>query len=170
MPPTDQSQAATPRRLQLPWIIGTSAFVLYCATLNHWASLSSLGAIAQVSGWIWQPELRQPITCSVLYPFRLLPAAWLPFALNFFTAICAALVLALLTRSVSLLLGTVGAPRPINSEVGRGVLTAPQLASPATWAPACIAVAICGLQLSFWEHATAFSGEMLDLLIFAYVI
>jgi tetratricopeptide (TPR) repeat protein len=153
-PPTEQTQAATPRRLQLPWIIGTSAFVLYCATLNHWASLSSLGAIAQVSGWIWQPELRQPITCSVLYPFRLLPAAWLPFTLNLFTSACAALVLALLARSVVLLHGAVGTPRPTS----------------ATRAPACIAVAICGLQLSFWEHATAFSGEMLDLLIFAYAI
>jgi len=33
-----------------------------------------------------------------------------------------------------------------------------------------LAVAVCGLQLSFWEQATNFSGEMFDLLIFAFVI
>src|SRR5262249_54543709 len=93
--------------------------------------------------------------------------------LNLLTAACAALVLTLLARSV-LLLGTVGSPswaghsRPTNSdEVGRGVPTAPRFA---TFAPALLPVTSCGLQLSFWEHATAFSGEMLDLLIFAYII
>ena len=29
---------------------------------------------------------------------------------------------------------------------------------------------LCGLQLSFWEHATAVTGAMIDLLLFAYVI
>jgi tetratricopeptide (TPR) repeat protein len=143
------------------------AFLVYCLSLNHWASLSSIGAIARVSGWTWQPELRQPLTCAVLYPFSLLPAGWLPFALSLFTAICAAIVLALLARSVALLLGAMGTPRPNSDEVGRGVLTAPRFAR---WVPVTISAAVCGLQLSFWEHATAFTGEMLDLLTFAYVI
>src|SRR5712671_2687595 len=105
MPPTEQIYRANPWRFRLPWIIGIVALLVYCLTLNHWASLSSIGALAQVSGWTWQPELRQPLTCAVLYPFSLLPAGWLPFALNLFTAICAAFVLALLARSVLLLPG-----------------------------------------------------------------
>src|SRR5206468_2547486 len=37
-------------------------------------------------------------------------------------------------------------------------------------APLLFAALICGLQLSFWEHASAATGEMLDLLLFAYII
>src|SRR5262249_47198905 len=32
------------------------------------------------------------------------------------------------------------------------------------------AAIVCGLQLTFWENATAASSEMLDLLLFAYII
>jgi tetratricopeptide (TPR) repeat protein len=190
MPPTEQSQPATTRwRFPLPWVIGAIAFLVYCLTLNYWASLSSISTIARISGWTWQPELRQPLTCALLYPFRFFPAAWLPFALNLFTATCAALVLTLLARSVALLLSAVGtnsaevgrggqaqlgltAPK----EVGRGgqaqlgLLTAPQLTKIALWFPPLLAASICALQLSFWEHATSFTGEMIDLLIFACVI
>lgn len=170
-PPTKQWN------LPLPWVSGIIALLVYCLTLNRWASLSSIGAIARVSGWTWQPELRHPITSAVRYIFRCLPGAWLPLALNIFTAICAALALALLARSVALLSGAVRIPRPTSATlVGRGwqaqlrLLTPPLCASLAAWAPGFIAVTVCGLQLSFWEHATAFSGEMIDLLIFAYVI
>src|SRR4051812_21978860 len=159
-----EPHALAPKRslFAVPWVIGTTGFLVYCLTLNHWASLSSIGAIARVSGWTWQPELRQPITCALLYAFHLLPQASVPFTLNLFTAICATFVIAILARSVSLLHGAVGSPS--------WAYPRPILASFATWAPPCIAVAVCGLQLSFWEHATSFSGEMIDLLIFAYVI
>jgi hypothetical protein len=33
-----------------------------------------------------------------------------------------------------------------------------------------LAAMVCGLQLSFWEHATAVTGAMIDLLLFAYII
>src|SRR5437899_360333 len=165
MPPTEQSQSATTRwHFPLPCVIGVLALLVYCLSLSRWASLSSIGAIARVSGWTWQPEVRQPLTCAVLYPFRFLPAAWLPFALNLFTAICASTVLGLLARSV-ILLG-------LTSEVGRdrqaqlGLPTAPPTRLGAHSVPLILATIICGLQLSFWEHATAFTGEMLDLLIF----
>src|SRR4051812_35626580 len=138
--PMPEPDAPAPKRWRftLPWVIGAIAFLVFCLTLNHWASLSSIGAIARVSGWTWQPELRQPITCALLFPLHLLPQAWVPFTLNLFTAVCAALVVTLLARSVSLLHGAMGKT---------------------SWAPAMLAATISGLQLSFWEHATAFSGE-----------
>jgi tetratricopeptide (TPR) repeat protein len=152
-----------PRRFPTPLWIGAATLLVYGVTLNHWVSLSNIGAIAREAGWTWQPELRQPLTCVVLYPFRILPEAWLPFSLNPFAAIFAALVLACLSRSIALLSASI-------KELGRGVLTAPLLARFASAAPPCIAAAVCGLQLGFWEHATSFSGEMFDLLLFAYVI
>jgi len=61
--------------------------------------------------------------------------------------------------------------RPTNPEVGRDrQATAPQFSQIAPYIPPILAGTICCLQLSFWEHATSFSGEMLDLLIFAYII
>ncbi len=41
---------------------------------------------------------------------------------------------------------------------------------PLAWVPVLFAVLICGFQLSFWENAIVGTGEMLDLLLFAYCV
>ena len=57
-----------------------------------------------------------------------------------------------------------------------GPLPAPPGSSPPTgllphgWLPPVLAAAVCGLQLTFWEQATSATGEMIDLLVFAFVI
>jgi tetratricopeptide (TPR) repeat protein len=158
----------------LPWLVGAGALAVYLVTLNRWVSLSSLQQVARVSGWTWQPELFGPVFWLATYPFRWLPAHTIPLALNLFAATCAALALALLARSVALL------PHDRTHEQrqqapGRSGL----LSIPAAWLPPVLAALVCGLQLTFWEHATAISSppppwgsgcEMLDLLLFAYVV
>jgi tetratricopeptide (TPR) repeat protein len=148
----------------LPWIAGVGAFLVYAITLNPWVSLYSLGTVARVSGWNWQPELYHPLTAIVLWPFRLLPEAWLPLALNLFTAACGALVLGLLARTVALL--------PHDPSYGWRSQSSPlaTLAPRFAWMAPVLAVMACGLQSTFWEHATSATGEMIDLLLFAYVI
>ena len=149
----------------LPWIAGVSALLVYAITLNPWVSLYSLGTVARVSGWNWQPELSHPLTAVVLWPFRVLPEAWLPLGLNLFTAACGALVLVLLARTVALL--------PHNpSYGGRRSQSSPlaTLARRTAWMAPVLAVMACGLQSTFWEHATSATGEMIDLLLFAYII
>jgi tetratricopeptide (TPR) repeat protein len=131
--------------------------LIFLITLNQWISFESLLAVARASGWNWQPEFVQPVTMLVFWPFRLLPAAWIPLALNIFTACCAALALALLARSVGLL-------RRDSRYHNRDRVA--RLA----WIPPVLAVLVCGLQLSFWQQATSVTGDMIDLLIFAYVI
>ena len=44
------------------------------------------------------------------------------------------------------------------------------LTIPAAWLPPVFAVLLCGLQLTFWENATNFTGDMVGLLLFAFVI
>src|SRR5436190_872292 len=44
------------------------------------------------------------------------------------------------------------------------------LTIPLRWVPPVVAAIICGLQLTFWENATVASNDMLDLLVFAYII
>jgi tetratricopeptide (TPR) repeat protein len=147
----------------MPWFIGAGALIAYLLTCNHGVGISNLAAITRVSGSSWRPlpEVTEPLTCLVTYPFHWLPATMIPFALNAFAALCASLTLVLLARSVAIL------PHDRTEdqrERGRGKpMRAP-------WLPPLFAVLICGLQLTFWEQATAFAGEMFNLLLFAYII
>src|SRR6266404_720178 len=149
----------------LPWLVGAGALVIYLVTLNPWVSLLSLGTVARTAGWLWQPEVATPLTLTLLSPFRGLPPAWIPEALNVFTAICAAAVLALLARCVALLPYDVNPPKPMSRARPLSLLTARS-----AWMTAVLAAMLLGFQLSFWEHATSATGEMIDLLLFAYLI
>jgi tetratricopeptide (TPR) repeat protein len=158
----------------LPWVVAAGALAIYLVTLNRWVSFNSLQQVARLSGWTWQPELHGPLFWLVTYPFRWLPTRAIPLALNLFAAVCAALSLALLARSVALL------PHDRThdqrqQQSGKSAF----LSIPAAWLPPVLAALACGLQLTFWENATAASSptppwgsgcEMLDLLLFAYVI
>lgn len=147
----------------LPWLIGAGGVLIYFITLNHWISFTSLGIVARISGWLWWPELERPLQTAVFFPFRCLPAAGLPLALNIFTAGGAGLVLVLLARSVALLRHDILPEGAINKSTRVTLLSTPK-----AWIPPVLAAVVCGLQRSFWEHATSATGEMISLLCFAY--
>jgi tetratricopeptide (TPR) repeat protein len=149
----------------LPWIVGLIAFGVYVATLNHWVSIYSIGTVARLSGWAWQPVVLYPVTTTVLWPFGLLPQPWIPLALNLFTAACASLVLVLLARTVALLTQNPAWTDPIRQ--GQQL---PALGPRVAWIPPALASIVCGLQSTFWEHATSSTSEVIDLLLFAYII
>src|SRR4051812_42858501 len=93
-----------------PWLIVAGALALYLGTLNHWVTLSSLPIVSQITGWDWHPGYLEwrpnyilPLYTIVTEPIRLLPVHVQPMALNAFSALCAALTLGLLARSVRLL-------------------------------------------------------------------
>ncbi|MBI5799874.1 MAG: DUF2723 domain-containing protein [Verrucomicrobia bacterium] len=147
----------------LPWIVAAGALILYLASLASWVTLPALGLTAQVLGWDWwNPKIGRPLYHLLTFPVKALPAGSQLFALNAFAALCSALTLSLLARSVALLPQdrTRDQRARLNDETGL-------LAIPANWLPPLLAVLACGLQLSFWEHATAATGEALDLLLFA---
>ncbi|MGA3284419.1 MAG: tetratricopeptide repeat protein [Verrucomicrobiota bacterium] len=149
----------------LPWLLAAAALAFYWLTLNRWASLFNLEAVAKISGWTWQPELVNPLLFLVTYPFRWLPTTQVPIAVNVFSAVCAAATLGLLARSVVLL------PHDrTDAQRRRERSDFSFLTVGSAWLPPVLAVAVCGLQLTFWEHATNFTGEMFGLLLFAFVI
>src|ERR1051325_1603855 len=173
----------------LPWLTAGAILVVYLLTLNHWVTINSLnhGSLAQASriaGWKWEPELygplqgagrlSRPVSWLVTYPLHWLPAKHIPLGLNLFSALCAALTLALLARSVALL------PHD-RTQDQRDRETSPfsMLSNRTAWLPPVLAVLLCGLQLTFWENATSASSAdppwgagfaMLDVLLFAYVV
>ena len=160
---TDPRKKFVPRIL--PWLLAAAAFAVYWLTLNHWVSLLNLGAVAKLSGWIWQPETHNPVFFAVTYPFHWLPVAQIPVALNVFSAVCAALTLGLLARSVALL------PQDrTDAQRERERSDFSFLTIGSAWLPPVLAAAVCGLQLTFWEQATNCTAEMFDLLLFAFVI
>jgi len=149
----------------LPWAIAAAGLLIYLATLNHWLTLGNLTVAADVTRWHWQPMLSRPVLFLLTLPVRWLPGAWVPLALNLFTAVCASLTLALLARSVALLPHDRLEQQRLLVRDDHGLLT---LRS--AWVPPVFAAVALGLQLTFWENATALSGEMLELLLFAAMI
>jgi tetratricopeptide (TPR) repeat protein len=159
----DPRRNFTPR--VLPWLLAAAALAFYCFTLNHWVSLLNLAYVAKISGWQWQPEVTSPLLFLVTYPFRWLPAAQVPVALNFFSAACAAAALGLLARSVALL------PQDrTDAQRKREPNVFLFLTIRSAWLPPMLAVVVCGLQFTFWEQATSFAGETFQLLLFAFII
>lgn len=149
----------------LPWLLAAGMLAVYLLTINHWVAFNSLFTISRVSGWNWQPELQGPLYWLITAPFQLLPLSWIPLALNLLSVLCAGLTLALLARSVALL------PQDRTEEQRiRERSDDSSLSIPAAWLPPVLAVLVCGLQLTFWENATIASKDMLDLLVFAYII
>ena len=139
--------------------------MVYLFTLDHSLSLMNLTGLAKIRGWDWHPTYQAPLFYALTLPIRWLPDGWQMFAANAFAAVCAALTLALLARSVALL--------PHDRTIQQRSLEPHQaglLSIKTAWIPPLLAVLVCGLQLSFWEQATLASGEMLDLLVLAYVV
>ena len=160
---TDPRMHFVPRFL--PAVLGLVMLVVYALTLNPWVNLLNVSHVARISGWVWQPQLYGPLLYLVTLPFRWLPAASIPLALNLFSALCGALTLLLLARSVILL------PHDrTDAERQRERSDFVFLTGWPAWFPPVVAVLFAGLQLTFWENATNFTGESFDLLLFAVVI
>lgn len=149
----------------LPWILGGIALLGYLLTLNHWVGMNSLQMTAQVAGWNWPQNYLGPVHFLVTYPLRWLSPATLPLGLNLFTAVCAALTLTQLARAIALLPHDRTQPQREREFDDFSLLT-----TRTAWIPVVLGTAVCGLQLSFWENAVVGTGEMVDLLLFAYIV
>ncbi len=149
----------------LPWLLGGAMFAVYWFTLNHWVSLLNMASVAQFTGLTWQPQVYNPVAFLVTLPIRWLAPASVPLALNFFAAVCAALALVVLARCVALLPHDRTETERQREKSDFAFLTGWQ-----AWCPPVFAVVVCGLQLTMWQHATNFTGEAVDLLIFTVVV
>ncbi len=151
--------------LKLPWLIAAAALFIYLLTLNHWISLNNMALVARSSGWMWGPDLYNPVFYVVTLPLRWLPTAAIPLAFNLFSAVCGALSLALLARSVVLLPHDRTHDQRLREKSGHGLFSG-RLA----WMPPIFAALVCGLQLTVWENATTGASDIFDLLLIAYII
>ena len=160
-----ESSANTFALRPLPWLLGAVMLAIYLATLNHWVTLANILPVAKVSGFLWQPDLYSPLIFLFTSPFRLLPASAVPLALNVFSAFCAALTLVLLARSVAILPHDRTDAERLREKSDFSCLT-----TGSAWFPPLMAVLMFGLQFGFWQNATSFTGESLDMLFYATII
>jgi Tfp pilus assembly protein PilF len=137
---------------RFPLLVALAAFVFYLAAVSHGVTMNSLPLTAKLAGWDGTPLAGQPLLWLFTLPLRLLPAGDIALALNLFSAATAALTLGLLARTVQLLPWD----QPWASENRRAAAL-----------PVLLAAGLCGLEFSFWQDATAATGEMLDLLLLA---
>lgn len=166
MPPEKRIDARRDfTRRVLPWLVAAGMLAVYLATLNDWVSLFNLQTVSTVSGWSWTPQLSSPLYILVTLPLRLLPAPTIPYALNLFSAVCAALTLGLLVRSVGLLPHDRTEAQQARERNDFFLLTIRS-----AWLPPVLAALLCGFQLTFWQTATTGGIESFDLLLFAFVI
>lgn len=169
---TNNGAAPQKKRNLTPWLIALGAVLLYTITLNHWVTLGSLPLVSKISGWDWHPTYLDwrpssftPLLYLVTYPFRWLPLQSQPIGLNALSMVFAALTLWLLARSVALLPHDRTRDQRLRELSDNGLVSGRQAIL-----PQLLAVLLCGLQITFWEHAVTATGEMLDLVIFAYLI
>ena len=149
----------------LPWLVAGAALAVYLLTLNHWISFQNMPEVAKASGLSWQSELFGPAYHAAIYPLHWLPTRWIPLGLNLFAAVCGALTVGLLARSVALL------PQDRTHEQReRETSAASLLTVPLAWLPPVLAALVCGLQLTFWEDSTNGTPEIFNLLLLAYVV
>lgn len=162
----NEQQPAGFTRGILPWAVAALALIVYGVTLNKWVSINSLGATALALDIdLWNYKLGRPLFYLVAIPVKWLPPGSQIIGLNFLSAICAALALAQLARTVAILPQDRTHEQRLRNPDPRGLLR-----SQNDWLPPVFAVLVCGFQLSFWEQATVATGEMLNLLLFALVI
>jgi tetratricopeptide (TPR) repeat protein len=155
-----------------PWLAALAALALYGWTLNHWVTFSSLPLASQITGWdwhpgplSWRPNPQYPLFLILTYPLRLLPVGWRVMGLNAFTAACAALTLAILARSVRLLSHDRTEEQRRRERGGHALLS-----MRTAFLPAAFAVLLLGTQLTFWDNAVSGIGDVIDVLVFAFLI
>jgi tetratricopeptide (TPR) repeat protein len=150
---------------KLPWILAATAFAVFLLTRNAWIGVNSLRPVYEAAGWGFDNAFAQPLNQLFGLIVSSLTGARFPGQANILTGAMAALVVFLLARCVALLPHDRRHEERIREFSDIALLTIPL-----AWVPPVLAVGLLAFQLTFWQHATAFTGEMIDLLIFALAI
>lgn len=149
----------------LPWAAVAFVLAAYLLTLDRTFSPWNLPILSQVNRWDWRPMGLQPLFLLFTYPASFFPVSIQPLLLSLISCACATASLVLLARTVMIL-----PQERTRLQRQRALKQGGILPDDAAWLPACLAVLVFGLQLTVWQNATRTSTDILDLLVFAYVV
>ena len=150
---------------RLPWILALTVFAVFLFTRNSWIGVNSLRPVYEAAGWGFDNAFSQPLHQIFGALVSSLTGSRFPSQANILTAAMAAAVVYLLARCVALLPHDRRHEERIREFSDIALLTIPL-----AWVPPVLAVGLLAFQLTFWQQATAYTGEMIDLLIFAFAI
>ncbi|MEN9547051.1 MAG: hypothetical protein RLZZ356_1783, partial [Verrucomicrobiota bacterium] len=150
---------------KLPWILAATAFAVFLLTRNVWIGINSLRPVYEAAGWGLENAFSQPLNQLFGALLSSLTGVNFPGQANLLTAAMAGLVVFLLARCVALLPHDRRHEERIREFSDIALLTIPL-----AWVPPTLAAGLLAFQSTFWQHSTAFTGEMIDLLIFAVAI
>lgn len=150
----------------LPWLVVLAALAIYVATANRWVTFASLPVVGKLLGWDWwSTQTVAPLNYLITLPLTMVSQDSAPGLMNALSAVLAALTLGTLARTVALLPQDRTREQRQKDRNPNGLL-----GIPTNWIPPVFAILALGFQMTFWEHATAATGEMLNLLLFAHVV
>ncbi|MBI1839678.1 MAG: tetratricopeptide repeat protein [Verrucomicrobia bacterium] len=149
----------------LPWAAVALVAILYLLTLDSSFSPWSLPLIHHVNGWEWRPLSMPTMHWLGVFPASFLPVSAQPAAFSLLAIFYTTLSAILLVRTVILL------PQE-RTRLQRQRPLQPGGILPATtaWLPATLAALVFGLQAPVWHNAIHYTGDLIDLLCFAYVV
>lgn len=149
----------------LPWLIAAAGLVLYAITLNRWVGFSSVDLVSKVAGWDWNSMQLGPVTLLLTAPIRWMPTTLQPVGLNALSALLGAITLGVLAKCVALLPHDRTRDQRQRERSDFSFLTIPL-----AWIPPVAASGMLAVQMTFWEHSTAMTGETINLLLFALAV
>lgn len=147
----------------LPWILGAGFLALYLLTAHPWVGPGNIQLVGQMLGWEPDAPYSEPYSFVIGKLLGWLPAGRLPHILNVLSGVFGATTIGILSRCVALM------PHDRTREQRvRGHADGAMLHGWFAPLPVVFAAGLLGCQLTFWENATLQTGEMLDLLLFAF--
>lgn len=167
----DKQTSKSPGGLKsfLPIILGASAFVIYLITLAPWLTLRNVDQAATAGGWNWEVAENYfvpPLTFLITLPLKIIGGGSpSPILLNGLSAVCGALSVFALASAIKWFPQDRTREQRIREKSSKGLLTGPLF-----WVPIVSGALLFCLNLTIWENSTAFTGEMINLVVFAFII
>ena len=149
----------------LPWILCAAALVLFVSAMSHWVTVVGLVSTVSAAGWDWTLPVGRPLVYLVGLVLKAVAGPRFPMAANVLTAVLASVTVWILARCVALLPHDRTQSQRVRERSEIGLLTI-SLA----WIPPLLAVLGFACALTVAQHATSFTGEMIDLVVFAYCV
>ena len=156
-------------KIFLPVILGVLAFVVYLLTLAPWLSFKNVEQAATAGGWNWEIAENYfvaPLTYLITLPLRLIGGGTpSPLLLNAVSATCGALSVFALASAIRWFPQDRTREQRIREKSSKGLLSGPLF-----WVPIVSGALLFCLNLTIWESATSYTEEMINLLVFSFII
>lgn len=164
-----RSDSGTSRLLVLlPIVAGAIALITYLITLTPWLLFRNVQSAAMAGGWDWTAGTNHfvpPLLYLITFPLRLFGDTPSPYLLNLISAFLGAGTVVMLASCIQYFPQDRTREQRIREKSHAGILTGPY-----AWVPVIAGSLLFTFSLTVWESSTAFTTEMVNLLVFSVIL